>query len=117
MAEMETAITSLAHQCAATYGLAVETEEIAHMPAASLAAGMIQLLEGVCDDLDLSHKRLVSYSGHAPQILADFTDTGMIFIPSVNGISHHPDEYTDWPDGVNGANVLLQAILRLAHRN
>ncbi len=117
MAEMETAITSLAHQCAATYGLAVETEEIAHMPAASLAAGMIQLLEGVCDDLDLSHKRLVSYSGHAPQILADFTDTGMIFIPSVNGISHHPDEYTDWPDVVNGANVLLQAILRLAHRN
>lgn len=114
MGEMETAVLSLAHQCAATYGLTVQTEKIAHMPAATLAAGMIQVLEGACDDLGLTHTRLVSYSGHSPQILADFTDSGMIFIPSVNGVSHHPDEFTEWGDVVNGANVLLRAILKVA---
>ena len=39
--------------------------------------------------------------------------SGMIFIPSVDGISHHPNEFTEWSDVVNGANVLLQTILTL----
>jgi len=117
MVEMEAAIASLAHQCAATYGLTVKTEKIATMPAANLAAGVIHLLESVCDDLGLTHTRMFSYSGHAPQILSEFTDAGMIFIPSVDGVSHHPDEFTEWHDVVNGANVLLQTVLRMAQRD
>ena len=39
--------------------------------------------------------------------------TGMIFVPSVGGISHAPKEFTKPQDVVNGANVLLQAILAL----
>jgi beta-ureidopropionase / N-carbamoyl-L-amino-acid hydrolase len=38
----------------------------------------------------------------------------MIFVPSVGGVSHDPQEHTDWQDCVNGANVLLAAALRLA---
>ena len=38
---------------------------------------------------------------------------GMIFVPSVGGISHAPKEFTRPQDVVNGANVLLQAILAL----
>lgn len=117
LAEMETAILALAHQCAATYALTVQTEQLAHMPAASLAAGMIHRLERACDDLNLTRQQLVSYSGHSAQILADFTEAGMIFIPSVNGISHHPTEFTEWRDVVNGANVLLRAVLDIAQGN
>ena len=62
----------------------------------------------------MSHVRLFSYSGHSAQVLSRITPTGMIFIPSVDGISHHPKEFTEWGDVVNGANVLLQSILRLA---
>jgi N-carbamoyl-L-amino-acid hydrolase len=36
---------------------------------------------------------------------------GMIFVPSVGGISHSPKELTHWPDCANGANVLLQTVL------
>jgi N-carbamoyl-L-amino-acid hydrolase len=36
----------------------------------------------------------------------------MIFVPSVEGASHAPREFTEWEDCVNGANVLLQAALR-----
>jgi N-carbamoyl-L-amino-acid hydrolase len=38
----------------------------------------------------------------------------MIFVPSVGGISHDPDEHTRWRDCVNGANVLLGTALKLA---
>jgi acetylornithine deacetylase/succinyl-diaminopimelate desuccinylase-like protein len=38
---------------------------------------------------------------------------GMIFVPSVDGASHAPREFTKWEDCVNGANVLLQAVLQL----
>jgi acetylornithine deacetylase/succinyl-diaminopimelate desuccinylase-like protein len=38
----------------------------------------------------------------------------MIFVPSVDGASHSPREFTEWPDCVNGANVLLQAALMFA---
>ena len=45
--------------------------------------------------------------------MARLGPTGMIFVPSVGGISHSPKEFTQPQDVVNGANVLLQAILAL----
>jgi N-carbamoyl-L-amino-acid hydrolase len=39
---------------------------------------------------------------------------GMIFVPSVGGISHSPKELTAWEDCASGANVLLQSVLALA---
>jgi N-carbamoyl-L-amino-acid hydrolase len=39
----------------------------------------------------------------------------MIFVPSVDGISHSPREFTRPVDMANGANVLLQTILRIDH--
>jgi N-carbamoyl-L-amino-acid hydrolase len=40
----------------------------------------------------------------------------MIFVPSVGGIGHHPSEFTPWEDVVDGANVLLHAVLTWALR-
>ena len=66
-----------------------------------------------CDDLGLSHVSLTSGAGHDGQSLADLCPVGMIFVPSKDGASHSPREFTKWGDCVNGANVLLQAALRL----
>ena len=57
---------------------------------------------------------LPSGAGHDAQALAAITPSGMIFVPSVGGISHDPAEYTAWEDCVNGANVLLGATVQLA---
>ncbi len=65
------------------------------------------------DDLGLSHMPLPSGAGHDAQSLADLCPVGMIFVPSVDGASHSPREFTKWEDCVNGANVLLQTALRL----
>ena len=60
--------------------------------------------------------RLASGAGHDAQALASVTPSGMIFVPSVAGLSHDPGELTPWDDCVNGANVLLGAALALADR-
>jgi N-carbamoyl-L-amino-acid hydrolase len=56
---------------------------------------------------------LPSGAGHDAQVIARMSPMGMIFVPSVAGISHAPKELTRWSDCANGANVLLQTILRI----
>jgi beta-ureidopropionase / N-carbamoyl-L-amino-acid hydrolase len=63
--------------------------------------------------LGLSTRHLPSGAGHDAQHMARLGPSGMIFVPSVGGISHAPNEFTKPQDVVNGANVLLQTILAL----
>jgi len=69
-------------------------------------------VEEAADDLGSSHRRMPSGAGHDAQAVAHFAPTGMIFIPSVGGLSHHPDEYSRPEDIEAGVNVLLGALLR-----
>ena len=70
-------------------------------------------IEKTARDLGLSTKRMQSGAGHDAQDMALIAPTGMIFVPSQGGISHSPEEFTSATDMANGANVLLQTILRL----
>lgn len=63
------------------------------------------------DALGLSHQRMPSGAGHDAQEIARIAPMGMIFVPSVGGISHSPREFTRPEDCVNGGDVLLQAVL------
>ncbi|HKW35326.1 MAG TPA: M20/M25/M40 family metallo-hydrolase [Candidatus Acidoferrum sp.] len=60
--------------------------------------------------------RLPSGAGHDAQWMARLAPMGMIFVPSIGGISHSPKELTAWQDCANGANVLLLTILLLDQR-
>jgi len=51
--------------------------------------------------------------GHDAQMMAKLSPMGMIFVPSVRGISHSPLELTEWHDCALGADVLLGAILEM----
>ncbi len=61
--------------------------------------------------LGLSHMRMPSGAGHDAQEIARIAPMGMIFIPSVGGISHSPREFSRPEDIVHGADVLLNAVL------
>lgn len=63
--------------------------------------------------LNLSFKPMQSGAGHDSQEMSLISPIGMIFIPSVGGISHSPKEFTKATDMANGANVLLYTILAL----
>jgi N-carbamoyl-L-amino-acid hydrolase len=71
-------------------------------------------IERAATELGLTSKYLPSGAGHDAQHMAQIAPAGMIFVPSVGGISHSPKEYTHPADIVNGANVLLQAVIALA---
>jgi N-carbamoyl-L-amino-acid hydrolase len=64
-------------------------------------------------ELGLSFKLMQSGAGHDAQDIARIAPVGMIFVPSVDGISHSPKEYTRPEDMANGANVLLQTVLKI----
>lgn len=84
--------------------------EVASQPA--LADPFIQqLIEKSSKDLGFSYRYLPSGAGHDAQEMARLAPMGMIFIPSKDGISHAPKEYSTPQDIANGADVLLKTIL------
>ncbi len=74
---------------------------------------MIKLLTKQAEKLGRKPHLMPSGAGHDAQFMSDITKTGMIFVPSVGGISHSPKEWTHWSDIEHGANVLLHSVLEL----
>jgi acetylornithine deacetylase/succinyl-diaminopimelate desuccinylase-like protein len=110
---LDVALIDLAKAQAARFGLELKIDFLGkHSP--SIMSDIVRdAYASACDELGLSHVLLNSGAGHDGQSLADLCPVGMIFVPSVDGASHSPREFTKWEDCVNGANVLLQAALQL----
>ena len=97
---------------AATQTEIVMTQALHVLP--TLAEPKIQdAIAQVCQKLSLSYCHLPSRAGHDAQEIGRFADMGMIFVPSLAGISHAEDEYTSPEQCTQGANVLLQTFLQL----
>ncbi|HPI81235.1 MAG TPA: M20/M25/M40 family metallo-hydrolase, partial [Cyclobacteriaceae bacterium] len=71
------------------------------------------LIAGSAKELGLTTKFMPSGAGHDTQNMARIAPVGMVFVPSKDGISHSPKEFTSAQDMANGASVLLQTILKL----
>ncbi|MBI3473964.1 MAG: hydantoinase/carbamoylase family amidase, partial [Candidatus Solibacter usitatus] len=81
----------------------------------ALATPEVQaVIQRTAEHLKLSHRSLPSGAVHDAQVMAALGRMGMIFVPSVGGISHSPKELTAWEDCARGANVLLHSVLALA---
>ena len=111
---MDSILLAHAQEAANRFGLGLNVEALGvHLP--SLMDHRVQnTFAGVCDDLGLTHMPLPSGAGHDGQSFDSLCPVGMIFVPSQDGASHSAREYTEWQDCVNGANVLLQTVLKLA---
>ena len=86
-------------------------------PVALAATGVQDAIGRSADAAGLKTMRLPSGAGHDAQQIARLCPMGMIFVPSVGGISHSPKELTSWADCANGANVLLRTVLALDQRD
>ena len=62
-----------------------------------------------------NYKRMVSGAGHDTQIFSQFVPSGMLFVPSIGGISHNVEEETDIDDLVTGIEVLVETLYKLAY--
>ena len=88
-------------------------EQFYESPAAITDERINGLIQDSADALGLSAMHMPSGAGHDSQSLAGIAPIGMIFVPSKDGISHAPGEFTSEQQITNGANVLLQTIIGL----
>lgn len=72
-----------------------------------------QSIWNAAQELGLTAMTMDSGAGHDSMSLSQVTRAGMIFVPSVGGISHSKEEFTTWDDVTNGANVLLHALCHI----
>jgi N-carbamoyl-L-amino-acid hydrolase len=80
-------------------------------PSVPVSGNMQQLIADAAGMAGLEHVSLPSGAGHDAQAIAAITPAAMLFVPSVDGISHAPAEYSTPEDCANGAQVLLNALL------
>lgn len=85
-----------------------------HMDPALASSEVQRAIEAAASHLRLESRHLPSGAGHDAQMMATLMPMGMIFVPSIGGISHSPKELTSWQDCANGANVLLETVMNLA---
>ncbi len=110
------AIQRAAASIANEYGTTITFTEIdTASPPAPTDSGLRDVIAGAAEQLGYSYQRMPSGAGHDAQDLATITPTGMIFVPSVGGVSHSPKEFTSAEDMARGASVLLHSILSLDH--
>jgi beta-ureidopropionase / N-carbamoyl-L-amino-acid hydrolase len=79
-------------------------------------AGMRKVIDETARSLGFSTKSMPSGAGHDAQEIARVAPAGMVFIPSIDGISHSPKEFSRPQDIENGANVLLQSVISFDRR-
>ena len=91
----------------------IEFANISRTPPAIAADDVQRAIERSARRLGLATQRMPSGAGHDAQMMARLSPMGMIFVPSVRGISHSPLEFTHWDDCARGADVLLGAILEM----
>jgi N-carbamoyl-L-amino-acid hydrolase len=114
LSALERALTGRAREGAEAFGLHVTVERVGRVEPAPTDERVRAAFTKAASALGLATMELPSGAGHDAQALAGITPSGMVFVPSVGGISHDPTESTAWEDCVDGANVLLGAVAQLA---
>lgn len=95
-------------------GYEVETERLARFEPVTFDPDIVAAIEASATERQLSVRRMTSGAGHDAQMIALVAPAAMIFVPSKDGISHNPTEFTADADLVAGANVLLDVARRLS---
>lgn len=84
------------------------------VPPVKLSADIARMMEEAGSSCGISTLRMISGAGHDAMVMAGLTEVGLAFVPSRNGRSHCPEEWTDYAQLKNGVDLLLQTALKLA---
>ncbi len=117
LSKAESELEHFCHQISEQEGVSISTVSLARFEPVEFDPRVVDAVEAHAKGQGLSTCRMPSGAGHDAQMLARVTRSGMVFVPSVGGISHNVTEFTKDEDTTNGANVLLQVVLDLAEEN
>lgn len=91
----------------------IAISDLSRNPPAMAEMAVQDVIAREAASLGFSSARLPSGAGHDAQMMAQISPMGMIFVPSVGGISHSPRELTSWEDCARGAELLMRTVLAL----
>jgi N-carbamoyl-L-amino-acid hydrolase len=96
-------------------GVSIEKKQLARTLPVTFDPEIVRMIETSARMLGQPIRRMTSGAGHDAQMMARICPAAMIFVPSVNGVSHNPAEHTEPEHLVLGANVLLKTVLALSY--
>lgn len=94
------------------FSLKIRTKKLARYEPVNFNESLCNDIEESAKKLNLSYQRITSGAGHDAQMISRIAPSAMIFVPSKNGVSHNPAEFTEDYQLINGAKVLLDVVLK-----
>jgi N-carbamoyl-L-amino-acid hydrolase len=104
-------------ELARSEGVKVSRRQLARFEPVEFDPRIVALVEATAGELGYRARRLPAGAGHDAQMLARVCPAGMVFVPSVGGVSHNPAEHTEPDHLVAGADILLRTLVRLAEED
>jgi len=114
LTQSETRLLSFATDTAAAEGVTLEKRSLVRFSPVEFDTMIIDMVEKAAATSDYTYCRLPSGAGHDAQMFAPNCPTGMIFIPSTQGISHNINEFSSEQDIAAGMDVLMKVLLELS---
>ncbi|MBW2634688.1 MAG: Zn-dependent hydrolase [Deltaproteobacteria bacterium] len=111
--KMESSFLEIGNTIAEEMGLVFTADRLSWDDPVSLSNNIIGTIRQETDSLGYAYRLMDSGAGHDAQILAQKIKAGMIFVPSVGGKSHCPEEKSNWCDIEKGVQLLLNSTLKL----
>lgn len=112
--EEEKALADFLAELEKTDRVKISTERLVRFQPVQFDEAIVKIIEEKSEKRGLSHRRMTSGAGQDAQMIARICPTTMIFVPSVKGISHNPEEFTSENDLEAGANVFLDVIAEIS---
>lgn len=97
-------------------GMRIELELQNHDTPIMCDSNIVSTIAQSCEALEIDPLPTISGAYHDSLFVGEFAPIGMIFVPSKNGISHSPEEWTEYSDIARGTDVLAQTLLTLANQ-
>lgn len=116
-ADTVAAILEDAEEITKRRGIALDVERLSDETPVPLRKEMVQFLQKCCKENGYTAKAMPSGAGHDAMHWADYTPTGMLFLPCKNGVSHNPAEYADMDDITHTVKVLETAIRKASGKD
>jgi len=114
--ELITQIGDVSKRIASERGLTVEIRTLRDRPPVTLSPRITEVLRRAAAAAGVEPREMTSGAGHDAQVLAAAANVGMLFVPSIGGRSHCPEEATAAEDVVLGTRVLATALRDLAYQ-
>lgn len=96
--------------------LSYEINEILRIESVYMSSEVQDMFEEIAKEKGFSCRRMLSGAGHDAMIMGSVCDVAMLFVPSRNGRSHVPEEWTDYEQLQKGTEIIYETVKRLASR-